>query len=171
MTARICPHESHDLRVATCELQPRSWTGAAHFMTFPKCICVGFSSLFVLVACRAPATGPEASAQSGQDLFRVFCSSCHGLTGHGDGPVASVLKQPPPDLTRIAERNNGVFPAAEIFRIIDGQAALPAHGTREMPVWGYEFFGDDPDDRLAHQQATEKIEQLVKFLEELQQLE
>jgi hypothetical protein len=37
-----------------------------------------------------------------------------------------------------------------------------------MPVWGYEFFGMEGDDETAHQQATDKVERLVKFLSTLQ---
>ena len=56
----------------------------------------------------------------------------------------------------------------EVYRIIDGQADLTAHGPRNMPVWGYEFFGEDPDDEVAHREATEKIESLVRFLHSIQ---
>jgi hypothetical protein len=37
-----------------------------------------------------------------------------------------------------------------------------------MPVWGYEFFGEDPDDEVAHREATEKIERLVRYLQSIQ---
>ena len=108
------------------------------------------------------------AAQRGQRQFRVSCSGCHGADGRGHGPIASVLTVPVPDLSQIAARRSGRFPADEIYRIIDGQADLSAHGPRHMPVWGYEFFGDDPDDEVAHQQATEKIERVVGYLRSIQ---
>jgi hypothetical protein len=82
--------------------------------------------------------------------------------------VAPILAVPVPDLTRIASRRGGSFPAEEIYRIVDGQAPLSAHGPRHMPVWGYEFFGDDADDEAAHRAATEKIEGVVRFLHSVQ---
>lgn len=103
-----------------------------------------------------------------QRLFRVSCAACHGEDARGNGPVASVLSVPVPDLTHIAARRNGQFPELEIFRIIDGQADLSAHGTRHMPVWGYEFFGTDVDDEQAHRQASEKVDRLVAYLKSIQ---
>ena len=37
-----------------------------------------------------------------------------------------------------------------------------------MPVWGYEFFGDDPDDEIAHRQAFDKVKRLVEYLRSIQ---
>ena len=107
--------------------------------------------------------------ESGHDLYRVSCASCHGNDARGNGPVAQFLTVPVPDLTRIAVRRGGAFPDEEIYRIIDGQSGeLRAHGPRHMPVWGYEFFGDDPDDAVAHDQASEKVDRLVGYLRSLQ---
>jgi hypothetical protein len=84
--------------------------------------------------------------------------------------VAPILKVTVPDLTLIASRRGGVFPEQEVFRIVDGQAALGAHGPRNMPVWGYEFFGNDPDDERAHREASTKIEDLTRFLRAIQEI-
>jgi mono/diheme cytochrome c family protein len=105
--------------------------------------------------------------ERGQRQFRVSCSGCHGVGANGNGPIAPILNVPVPDLTLIAKRR-GKFPADEIYRMIDGQADLSAHGPRHMPVWGYEFFGDDPDDEVAHAQATQKIESVVSYLRSIQ---
>jgi hypothetical protein len=35
-------------------------------------------------------------------------------------------------------------------------------------VWGYEFFGDDPDDEVAHRQAEQKVDLLVSYLRSIQ---
>jgi mono/diheme cytochrome c family protein len=105
---------------------------------------------------------------SGPELYETFCASCHGRSGHGDGPVAPLLKAHVPDLTLIAARRGGKFPADEVYRYIDGQADTPTHGPRSMPVWGYEFYGDDPDDEVAHKQASRLIDRLVKQLQRMQ---
>jgi len=114
---------------------------------------------------------PEAARVPGKRLYEVSCSGCHGLNARGNGPVAPFLKVPVPDLTLIAARRGGVFPDVGIYRIIDGQADLRSHGPRHMPAWGYEFFGDDADDEVAHRQATEKVDRLVSYLRSLQRKE
>ena len=105
---------------------------------------------------------------SGVRLYQVYCASCHGLEGHGDGPVAPLVKARVPDLTGLAARNGGTFPADPLYRVIDGQQASPTHGTRKMPVWGFEFYGTDADDSAAHRQATETITRLVEYLRTIQ---
>jgi len=100
--------------------------------------------------------------------FRLSCSGCHGADARGNGPIAPILTVAVPDLTLIASRRGGWFPADEVYRIVDGQADLSAHGPRHMPVWGYEFFGDDADDELAHRKATDKIERVVSYLRSIQ---
>ena len=47
------------------------------------------------------------------------------------------LKEPPPDLTGLAKRNDGVFPARAVNEIIDGRTLLAAHGTR---IWGFDVM-------------------------------
>lgn len=122
-----------------------------------------------LTACAGAAFGP-GDAASGRHDFRVSCAGCHGVDARGNGPIAPILSVPVPDLTLIASRRGGQFPADEIFRIVDGQADLRAHGPRHMPVWGYEFFGDDPDDAAAHRQATDKIDRVVHYLRSMQRV-
>ncbi len=53
-------------------------------------------------------------------------------------------------------------------QIIDGRADQPAHGTREMPVWGFEFYGDVTNDALARKQADQTIHRLVEYLRTIQ---
>ncbi len=67
------------------------------------------------------------------------CASCHGTDAKGKGPVSDQLKIPPPDLTMLAKNNNGVFPTDAVYETIDGLKTIPAHGTREMPIWGERF--------------------------------
>jgi len=124
----------------------------------------------VVASCAAGAGGGAATDRSdtGQHTYRVSCAACHGADAQGSGPVAPFLNVKVPDLTRIAARRGGAFPDLEIFRIIDGQAELQSHGPRHMPVWGYEFFGDDADDEVAHRRATERIDRLVAYLRSIQ---
>lgn len=79
---------------------------------------------------------PRQDYYSGAYLYRVFCASCHGEHGEGDGPVADTLRRPPADLTRVSARAGGVFPRNQVIAIIDGRKPVPGHGSTEMPVWG-----------------------------------
>lgn len=111
------------------------------------------------------------ASPSGAELYRLHCAGCHGQLGRGDGPVAPLLTVAVPDLTLIAARRGGMFPEEEVFRIIDGQSPRAAHGTRRMPVWGYEFFGQEGDDLSAHRQANERIDRLVQHLASIQRVD
>ena len=121
----------------------------------------------VLAGCACSAQSPAEPA-SGETLFRRDCSGCHGLNAQGNGPVAEFLTVPVPDLPQIAARRAGRFPEDDVFRLIDGQSAQTVHGLRHMPVWGYEFFGNDADDESAHRAATQKVARLVAYLHSIQ---
>lgn len=131
-------------------------------------VCLALTT--ALSAC-ASGEAPRQQAAAGERLYKVSCAACHGADARGTGPVAPLLTVPVPDLTQIARRRGGEFPELEIFRIIDGQSELAGHGPRHMPVWGYEFFGDDVDDEVAHRQATDKVDRLVAYLHSIQRTE
>jgi hypothetical protein len=82
---------------------------------------------------------------SGKMSYESNCAACHGQNGKGDGPVSAELRTKPSDLTLIARRNDGVFPADVLYRIIDGRRTGRAHGSYEMPVWGL-LLGTDSED-------------------------
>jgi len=105
------------------------------------------------------------SAPDGATLFRSHCASCHGVNGRGDGPMSGALRQRPSDLTKFATRNGGVFPAAQVARIIDGRT-VAAHGGGEMPVWG-DVFKRTPEADEATIKA--RIAALAQFLSGIQQ--
>ena len=108
-------------------------------------------------------------AELGAPLFERYCTSCHGLAGRGDGPAAASLRPRPADLTAIAKRRGGGFPTGEVAQFIDGRFALPAHGSREMPVWGERFGSDVPDSGVGESIARGNIASLVEYLKSIQQ--
>jgi len=74
------------------------------------------------------AGGQVAQVNSTDSEFKVFCGACHGAGGKGDGPAAKSFRKRPPDLTQLAKRNDGTFPADRVFKIIDGRT--PVSGAR-----------------------------------------
>jgi CubicO group peptidase (beta-lactamase class C family) len=89
----------------------------------------------------AMETAPAGAAEfdSAKSEFQSSCASCHGADAKGKGPVSDQLKIPPPDLTTLAKNNNGIFPTKAVYETLYGLKAVPAHGTREMPIWGERF--------------------------------
>lgn len=108
-------------------------------------------------------------SMSGSDLFRFYCASCHGPDGKGHGPVEQALKASPPDLTAIARRNGGRFPAQRVEAILEGAVdpTLAAHGSRAMPVWGPIFRALDANDKA----NRARVASLVRHLESLQRVD
>ncbi len=48
----------------------------------------------------APGLAAAGDAAAGKGLFEINCSSCHGMTGKGDGPVAAALTPKPRDFSQ-----------------------------------------------------------------------
>ena len=121
-----------------------------------------------LVVGTASAQPFDLGDLSGEELFGRFCAACHGSQARGDGPVARSLSTAVPDLTRIEERNGGEFPADAVRQSIDGRSLAVAHGTRAMPVWGYEFWIEEGADITAERDARGIIRRLVEYLADIQ---
>jgi len=140
-----------------------AWAGSATAGGLVAAVAAAF-----LVPAAARAQTFVLTDYSGEELFQQFCSACHGPSGRGDGPVAGTLNVLVPDLTRLEERHDGEFPAAEVRDLIDGRSLVVAHGTRTMPVWGYEFWVEEGADATAEGDAREIINRLVRHLESIQ---
>ena len=130
---------------------------------------VGILGAVILIAC-GDSHAQGFATYSGAELFERFCAACHGEQGRGDGPVAGTLSVLVPDLTRLAQRNDGRYPAARIRDIIDGRSIVIAHGTRYMPVWGYEFWVEEGADAVAEDEARIMIDRLVDYLQSIQRV-
>lgn len=111
----------------------------------------------------------EGSAAKGKVAFRIYCGSCHGAAAQGDGPVGKWLKVPPTDLTRLAAKNKGKFPADRVYQVIDGRSSpVPSHGPRDMPVWGLSFQtpGNDSNQEA---EVRARILDLTAFIKSVQE--
>lgn len=109
-----------------------------------------------------PALTPAAV---GQEMFRAYCASCHGVDGKGNGPAAPALKKRPPDLTLLSRRGAGRFPSDRVSSVIQGNDFITDHGSRDMPVWGDAFRTVNPDPTMVQL----KIRSLTAYIESIQQ--
>ncbi|HTW58365.1 MAG TPA: cytochrome c [Terriglobales bacterium] len=107
----------------------------------------------------------KSPSNSGVEMFKSYCAVCHGTDGKGDGPAASALKTAPPDLTVLAQKNGGKYPAAHVASVIRGQAILPSHGTEDMPVWGPLFSSISQGNESQVQQRTANLVQYIGTLQ------
>ncbi len=123
-------------------------------------------ALLPLLASPAQAGDPReiVRVSKGRVSYNLFCKSCHGEWGKGDGSVAEFLKVQPADLTRINARNDGEFPFDKTYKSIDGRE-VRAHGS-DMPIWGNAFQEvEETDDELI---IKEKVIELVYYLKSIQ---
>jgi mono/diheme cytochrome c family protein len=112
-----------------------------------------------------PETTPLIPSVEGSELYRAYCATCHGSDFRGGGATTQALKAPVPDLTLIARHNKGKYPMEHVEKIISGEEGLsPAHGSREMPVWGPIFSQIVWDQDLCHV----RIHNLAKYLQMVQ---
>jgi mono/diheme cytochrome c family protein len=109
---------------------------------------------------------PNTSAESGAETYREHCASCHGKDGKGNGPAAGALKVQLPDLTTLARRKGGKFPAGDVFQVIKWGGGIMGHGSKEMPVWGKAFM--PVQGRRSEQEVDQRIKSLIRYLESIQ---
>ena len=105
------------------------------------------------------------NAASGQEMFASYCAVCHGANATGNGPAQPALKIPAADLTALAQKNGGKYPALHVSSVLRGDAELAAHGSKDMPVWGPLFRdlsqGHEPE-------VQQRIANINAYIESLQ---
>ena len=136
-------------------------------MAFGVLASIGWPAAVSMSADQKPTPPVLTDSLVGSDLFRAYCANCHGSDSKGHGPVANVLKVSPADLTTLARRHGGKYPAALVRDTLNG-ARVPnpsvAHGTTEMPLWGAIFRQLDTKESV----AKVRVENLVKYVESIQ---
>ena len=110
--------------------EPRSAALRAGAATGLGCLAV------LLAACARPAP----SVKEGRSLYGANgCASCHGPSGHGDGPLVATLPSKPTDFRDVSLFNRGADESSIAKTLAEGisgtvPAALHLHNTHHVLV-------------------------------------
>lgn len=110
----------------------------------------------------------HTSAASGHEMYLGYCASCHGADGKGNGPATPALKMAPADLTMLATKNGGQFPAMRVSHSIREGGGIAAHGTSDMPVWG-SLLPSVCASKDSNAETELRVSNLTNYIKSLQQ--
>jgi len=139
-------------------------------------LAVGIGVGFVASAQPSTRTTTRANIAAGKELFHQNCSTCHGVDAKGHRSKGSGLmydpesgeeerRVPPADLTALSEHNAGKFPAERVRDSVYSKGLIPAHGTPDMPAWGYAFDSLKSNPKLLEQ----RLRDLTAYIESIQE--
>jgi len=109
---------------------------------------------------------PSTFVPTGKQMFKLYCAACHGLDAKGHGPARASLKVPAADLTTLAKRHGGEFPADYVSNILRFGPGVAAHGSSDMPTWGPIFQYMDNYNQTVVQK---RVKNLVDYIASLQE--
>jgi len=112
---------------------------------------VAFAALAVLLA---PISALAGDAAAGKSKYDMFCASCHGPTGKGDGPVAVAIKPPPRDFSEGAfkfDTDDSGEPGSDAdLKNVIANGAAKYGGNMMMAAWGGTMTDADVDNVVAY---------------------
>ena len=87
-----------------------------------------------------PVAGDANALAAGKVIYDVTCSSCHGVSGKGDGPAGQALTPPASDLTKAVASTSEDY---LYYRVAEGgsmdpyNSSMPAHKSSlsEDEIW------------------------------------
>jgi len=109
------------------------------------------------------------SPASGKQMYATYCAVCHGVDGRGSGPAAAALKDHPTNLAQLSRENGGKFPDAHVYTILMFGMDNPAHGSKDMPVWGPALRSLDRGSPSPDMQEHQRVANLTNYLKSMQQ--
>lgn len=73
---------------------------------------------------KSPIALNADAEKKGEDLYNLYCLSCHGETGMGDGPASAPLVIKPANfhLERVTKQTNGAI----YWKLTNGRGSMPA---------------------------------------------
>jgi mono/diheme cytochrome c family protein len=111
-------------------------------------------SIAALAMLLAPAGALAGDAEAGKAAYTANCTSCHGDTGKGDGPVGQVLQPPPRDFSVAdfkfdADEDGTPGSDADLVLVIS-KGAGAFGGNQMMAAWGGVLSDEDVDNVVAY---------------------
>lgn len=91
------------------------------------------TTLVLLAGLAGPTSAQAQDAAKGAQVYGLYCVTCHGEKGDGQGPVGKTLNPPPRDFTAGDFKFGGSDQA--IFDVISNGAAAKG-GSPLMAPWG-----------------------------------
>lgn len=102
-----------------------------------------FSMLFVVIALAlafSPTVNAAGDAAKGKEKYDLFCTSCHGTEGKGDGPAGAALDPKARDLSDAAYVST--ITDENLTNVIKNGGASVGKSAM-MPAWGGALSDDD----------------------------
>ncbi|MBI5953255.1 MAG: cytochrome c [Chloroflexi bacterium] len=79
--------------------------------------------------------GADAAAAGGE-VYKVYCMSCHGERGHGDGPAGAGLSPKPKNLPQLAATVGDDYIFWRISKGVPGTSMVGWQGTlKDEQIW------------------------------------
>lgn len=109
---------------------------------------------------------PPVYVPSGPQMYKDYCSRCHGMNAKGNGPASATLAKQPPDLTTLTKRHGGEFPHDYVARVLRFGPDFRSHRSSQMPAWGPIFQYMDNYNEAA---VRQRLKNLCDYLESMQE--
>ncbi len=111
------------------------------------------------------ACEPTSRQELGKSQFEEHCVACHSAVS---GEIATEGQQMGPDLRLLQPKYGSPLDRDRLARFIDGREELPAHGTRQMPVWGKRLYEDYPQTQGTESVREGTVAIILDYLESIQ---
>jgi len=118
------------------------------------CKRIQFAAAIAIAALVGPSVALAGDAAAGKATFGMFCTSCHGESGKGDGPVGAVLNPHPRDLTKgefkfDTDGDGKTGTDTDLFNVITNGAGKYG-GSEQMAAWGGSLTEEQRKDVIAY---------------------
>ena len=109
---------------------------------------------FAVAAWLVPAAAFAGDAAAGKEKYAMFCETCHGPSGKGDGPGGAALQPPPRDFSagdfKFDANGNGKAGEDEDLKLVITNGATAYGGSPLMTPWGGALTEQDIDNLVAY---------------------
>ena len=107
---------------------------------FNKLMLAGLIAVLAIGGSLLADAAGKGDPAKGKEKFNQICASCHGPTGHGDGPAAAALDPKPRNLSDA--KYVSTISDEQLFKTVkEGGAAVGKSPL--MPAWGSVLLDND----------------------------